>query len=594
MSLQVWIPGTKDFSDQGLAGEKWTNNNVTINSSGKLGSCLSFAGNGSLLNNSSIFKNSLWSISSWLYTTTISQNQCFVCTRESLGAGVAIFFISGSLRVDCGSIDTSGQKTFNYTIPVNTWIHICVVHEESRVVAYINGQEIGTCNHVTDVNSYSSYTTIGASQVNNSSYGNNWNGKMNDIRIYDTALSPREVKEISKGLVLHYPLSMPGGENLLKNSLTNFPELWSGSGDGPTLTTQSGVSVPEWGCTDALRVYGMSGASNATCLLINNSSHGLTVPSTSVSGQKYTPSIYIKNNHQNAISIAFNSMATGQLINQGEIKKVILKATGDGDHYLQFTISASGVNKEYDFTFWHPKIELGEVCTPWIPATTDSLYSAMGFNDGIEYDVSGYGHNGTKTGAFAYDTDTPRYNTSTCFNQTDTRITPPIIFQSGVKISEISFSFWMKRNDYTDAKIHFIYNDICNIYTYSDYLLRISWKHDTESSSNINTSASSSAITTPNEWHHICYTFDKGYLRLYIDGEFKYYSDRTSTGQFMGVYNYGSIGYASGSYSSYGGCLSDFRIYATALSPEDVRDLYAVGASLSDTGVLFSSEVSEV
>jgi len=62
----------------------------------------------------------------------------------------------------------------------------------------------------------------------------------------------------------------------------------------------------------------------------------------------------------------------------------------------------------------------------------------------------------------------------------------------------------------------------------------------------------------------------------------------------MGVYNYGSIGYASGSYSSYGGCLSDFRIYATALSPEDVRDLYAVGASLSDTGVLFSSEVSEV
>jgi len=107
---------------------------------------------------------------------------------------------------------------------------------------------------------------------------------MNDIRIYDTALSPREVKEISKGLVLHYPLSMPGGENLLKNSLTNFPELWSGSGDGPTLTTQSGVSVPEWGCTDALRVYGMSGASNATCLLINNSSHGLTVPSTSVSG----------------------------------------------------------------------------------------------------------------------------------------------------------------------------------------------------------------------------------------------------------------------------------------------------------------------
>jgi len=101
-------------------------------------------------------------------------------------------------------------------------------------------------------------------------------------------------------------------------------------------------------------------------------------------------------------------MAPRQLINQGEIKKVILKATGNGHSVLQFTISASDVNKEYDFTFWHPKIELGEVCTPWIPATTDSLYSAMGFNDGIEYDVSGYRHNGTKH-SITYDSDTPRY-----------------------------------------------------------------------------------------------------------------------------------------------------------------------------------------
>jgi len=37
---------------------------------------------------------------------------------------------------------------------------------------------------------------------------NNYN--LNDFRLYDTVLSPREVKEISKGLVLHYPLSMPG------------------------------------------------------------------------------------------------------------------------------------------------------------------------------------------------------------------------------------------------------------------------------------------------------------------------------------------------------------------------------------------------
>ena len=38
---------------------------------------------------------------------------------------------------------------------------------------------------------------------------NNINGCIQDLRIYDEALSPREVKELSKGLVLHYPLDNP-------------------------------------------------------------------------------------------------------------------------------------------------------------------------------------------------------------------------------------------------------------------------------------------------------------------------------------------------------------------------------------------------
>ena len=48
--------------------------------------------------------------------------------------------------------------------------------------------------------------------------------KLNDFRIYDECLSPKQIKEISKGLVAHYKLEGVGANpNLALNTLTTSP-----------------------------------------------------------------------------------------------------------------------------------------------------------------------------------------------------------------------------------------------------------------------------------------------------------------------------------------------------------------------------------
>jgi len=67
------------------------------------------------------------------------------------------------------------------------------------------------------------------------------------------------------------------------------------------------------------------------------------------------------------------------------------------------------------------KIEKGDIPTPWIPASTDSLYSKLELDNNIEYDLSGYQYNGTRSGVTP-SSDAPRNFGSYSFNGTDSYV----------------------------------------------------------------------------------------------------------------------------------------------------------------------------
>jgi len=108
---------------------------------------------------------------------------------------------------------------------LNTWYHVACVYNntEKNIKIYLNGDLAVTYN-TTIVPNLASVTSIGIGGSPLASYG--LKGKLNDVRIYDHALSALEVKEISQALILHYKLdgfSGSVGENLLIGSKLNLP-----------------------------------------------------------------------------------------------------------------------------------------------------------------------------------------------------------------------------------------------------------------------------------------------------------------------------------------------------------------------------------
>ena len=73
--LQVWLPLTKDLSNQGIAKVNITNNGATYSSTGgKLGGCYSFNGTSSRLNADYTFSANQFSIACWVKPITFPNN----------------------------------------------------------------------------------------------------------------------------------------------------------------------------------------------------------------------------------------------------------------------------------------------------------------------------------------------------------------------------------------------------------------------------------------------------------------------------------------------------------------------------------------
>ncbi|MGH1818681.1 hypothetical protein ABE907_17380, partial [Enterococcus casseliflavus] len=152
---------------------------------------------------------------------------------------------------------------------------------------------------------------------------------------------------------------------------------------GSTVSRTEGVSVPEWGATDAIR-HVISGGTGGTVAAVMAT--GVLVKA----NVKDVHSVYIKNQGTTKIRLN-NNLSQAIDVDPGETKRVIFNPAGNatGNASKQFVLYRINASDVQDFILWRPKIEESETtATYWTPSPLDDYENAYPKYEGFYSDTS--------------------------------------------------------------------------------------------------------------------------------------------------------------------------------------------------------------
>jgi hypothetical protein len=176
------------FNHGTLQGATWT-------TSGKFGNALVFNGTSSLVsipNATSLELGSAMTLSAWVYPTTGLSGWHNVIKKE-----VDDYFLSASVP-DGGPGGGAAAPTCCATartssaLPVNTWTHLALTYNGSTLQLYRNGAVVATASASGSMLKSGLPLRIGGDAI----YGEFMQGRIDEVRIYNRALSASEINSI--------------------------------------------------------------------------------------------------------------------------------------------------------------------------------------------------------------------------------------------------------------------------------------------------------------------------------------------------------------------------------------------------------------
>ena len=222
MALQIWLPLNGNLDNKGLSNLTITPNGGTaVYDDGKIGKGLSCNGS----TNFRIPGLTLGKYASICHWGKTSTNSKMPWVLNCASSSILNLYASGVYYLNIGDgsnnpfKDDSGN---NISVLLdNKWHHFAVTFDNQYAKLYIDGVYRGTSVTYRSPETNSSHNMIKLAGDFNSAHSYDWNGMLNDFRVYDHCLSLKEIKEISKALVVHYTLDLEDtplyGMNLIAN-----------------------------------------------------------------------------------------------------------------------------------------------------------------------------------------------------------------------------------------------------------------------------------------------------------------------------------------------------------------------------------------
>lgn len=609
MSLLVWLPMTKDLTQQGISDITVTNNGATLSTNGKLGKCYYFDGNAHYLQ----FSKSVgdlysgdFSYAVWLKPT--DDTRSIICSEySSSGASGIAFELTASRQIRLYWNGSPDIYATGCVLPKDVWTHCAITRSGNVAKFYMNG--ILTYTYEGTLTNKTSTANIRLGDDYRGGTSVTYMGYMNDFRLYNHCLSAKEVEILSRGLVAHYPLSGGRGgiDNLIdysKVTQANFTTLINrgkGSWNKLSLVTKDGYDCYLYDKSLSSTAFS-SGAWYSLMKANTTYTYSAWIYFTASANFNFTSlgHFQVYNSNSTASDKSHEDIVADRIYEPSTIsankwtKIRITFTTNDlANSYFQIYPRYNIGANVGDLYFRDCKLEEGDHPTSWTPNPVDPEYTKMGYNSTTEYDVSGYENNMTKTGTITYISDSARYSVSSHFingsylmaNQNSTEYLPK---------DSLTVNLWVKPSTWSNpisCTEGGGWNFEGNPVQFPCYISGVGYK---VAASNV-----TGASLQDGKWHMLTGTYSSKdqQVKIYVDGVLK---ATTATGSSN------NIGYASNrliisgeaqsttpASSGFVGEESDVRIYATALTADQVLDLYKSSASVANNGTLIGYEFIE-